>query len=731
MSEVYLNGIKLGRHIGAYTTFVYDATDAIQYNADNVLAVRCDNKKEIEGNLTKETKAAHHWGFGMPAGLFRPVWLLKTEATHISTLDYGSSGLYITESNLTNGGADVSIKTILRNTETTPEEFDLRHTVMDREGKTIGIQEDRLKVGASSSSELTIKGRLAQVTYWTPDNPCLYTVRTELRVANVVRDVVSTRIGIRSLAMKDGHFMLNGNPIQLIGVSLHAVSERNSHAVRNDETRSDIESVKAAGFNTLFLSHYPHPQYAYDLADELGLLVWAEDGYVNGSYEPELSAGIVREMIRQNYNHPSIFCWSASNEPRKANREVVKTLVDVIRSEEDPRRLVTFNIMDGFDKGFPVTQADFTTLTIFPGWYYRSGSAIWKDPHRYINQSGGGSLLTHQSGYSERYHKIGEFEPEGYQQYLAEAWSTRACEDHAYDLYFWWAMKDFEAGNYRGVLNTKGLETFAGYRKDVYYLWQAWLRTDVNVLHICGQHWFLRGNNGNALKVYSNSKSLRLVVNGVDRGELKNGANYRIDDRLIKNVFYWENVLVPGRNEVTVTDGKNSQSCVLYFTPDDKLPKEEASLVTDLQASNALAWAINRSPEDQWPVYAQFDGQSDNTFDRIPTELKPATGKTVTWITTRRQSDLANSTDLSFKIAPMVKGQADVWLIVTKSDQPAEWIAKAGFKPTGTTGQWRNEKTYLVDYELFKRKCKAGELVELKASTKPIDYVLLISAKKE
>lgn len=730
MAEVFVNGIRLGRHVGAYSAFVYDATDAVKYGADNVLAVRCDNKKEIEGNLAKPTKNKERWFpyYHVAAGIYRPVWLFKTDPCHISPMDYGSSGVYVTESNLTNGGADLSIKTMLRNAGATPQEFALRHTVLDSEGKTVGVLEDRVKVAALSSADLTVKGRLASVVYWTPSDPRLYTVRTELRVGDRVRDVVTTRIGIRSLAMKDGEFVLNGQPIKLVGAALHAVSERNFHAVRNEETRRDMESVKEVGFNTVFLAHYPHPQYAYDLADELGLLVWAENGYVNGSYDPEVSAGITREMIRQYYNHPSIFCWSASNEPDKKNKEATKALLEVVRSEGDPRRLVTLNSVPAL--AFSPPQADFEAQSIFSGWY-DDGASLWKEPFRYINQSGGGGLITHQAGYRERYHKISEFESEGYQQYLAEAFSKRVCEDHDYFLYLWWAMKDFGAGNYHDILNTKGLETFSGYRKDIYYLWQSCLRADINVLHLGGQHWFLRGNEGNAIKVYSNSKKLKLTVNGVDRGERWNGSNYRVDGRLIKNVFYWEHVLVPGRNDITVTDGKNSQSYVLYFAPDGKLPKEEASLVTDLQASNGPAWGINLSPDDQWPVYAQFDGKSDNTFDVIPDALRAEKGKAVTWIATRRQSDVKNTTDLSFKIAPTVKGQADVWLMTSKWAKPAEWIAKAGFKPTGITGQWRNEKTYLVDYELFKKEVKAGERVELHASSKPTDYVVFVTAKKE
>lgn len=100
MTEVYLNEVKLGRHIGSYTFFVFDATDHINYGRDNVLAVRCDNKTGIVGNLSQAIpKNSINGYFCVAAGLYRPVWLLKFDACHVSPLDHGSSGIYITETN--------------------------------------------------------------------------------------------------------------------------------------------------------------------------------------------------------------------------------------------------------------------------------------------------------------------------------------------------------------------------------------------------------------------------------------------------------------------------------------------------------------------------------------------------------------------------------------------------------------------------------------------------------
>jgi hypothetical protein len=341
-----------------------------------------------------------------------------------------------------------------------------------------------------------------------------------------------------------------------------------------------------------------------------------------------------------------------------------------MRAERDPRRLITFN-NEAKNASFHDPQADFVTTTVFSGWYPGQGEVWMTYMTPYVNQQGG-AVISNQSDYRDRYHKIrwglptytGEFEPEGYQLYMGEIFSKRAIEDRESALIFWWAMKDFPAENYCGIFNTKGLIKFGGFRKDIFYLFQSALRKDINVLHICGKHWFLRGDEGNCIKVYSNSKQAQLFVNGMDRGSRANGVDYSVDGRPIRHVFYWEHVLGAGRNEISATDGVHKESCVLYFAPQGKMSAEASSLVANLEASNGPVWALNYDPEDQWPVYAQFDGNATNTFDVVPKVFHPAAPdgltRVVTRIVTRRQSDPQWGTDLAFNIARTIHRKADV-----------------------------------------------------------------------
>lgn len=530
---------------------------------------------------------------------------------------------------------------------------------------------------------------------------------------------MKTRTGFRSIAMKEGHFLLNGKEIRLIGAALHPRSEYNFYTPTDAEVRRDIDDLVELGFNSAWVVCYPNTQYMYDVADEKGLLLWTDNGFVDGSYEPVTGAKITKEMVRQLYHHPSIFCWSAANEPDLANLQPLSLLLGVIKAERDPRRLTTYNLESANDLSghYNDSQADFWSMSLYHGWY---GKGIWEAVPPYVNQDGAGGIITDQGNYRSRCYRIGEYEPEGYQQYVAEVLATRAYDRHDYELFWWFQLKDQEAENFRGVLNTKGLITFAHYRKDSYYLFKAFGRRDVNVLHICGKHWYLRGQGDNGIKVYANADRITLAVNGENRGAQGNGRDYQIDGQAVRNVFYWEDALRPGRNTVTATDGSDTDTCTIYYAPSDtKSPEDNDALITNLFATNGEARYIGMAPQDQWPVYAEWDGGSRNTYDRVPVELRPALPATIGFIATHRQSNTAACTDLSFAISPKAGGPVDVYVMFTRQPTLPSWITKAGFKDIGVTGKWRNHDLLLVDYQLFKKTWQPGEHVYLESSQIP------------
>jgi len=342
-------------------------------------------------------------------------------------------------------------------------------------------------------------------------------------------------------------------------------------------------------------------------------------------------------------------------------------------------------------------------------------------------------------------HRVNVYEPEEYQQEVAESRCQtvfRTLADRV-PLFTWWTFRDFGDPRYKGV-NAKGLETYAGFHKDVYSLFQSFLKPDTPVVHLCGKPWFLRRTDSLfdtlGVKAYGNVPALTLTVNGQPVGTAQNGDYVLPVGTRADNVFFWPSPLRPGRNEVTVDDGAgHTDSAVIYAETG-----EEAGLVRSLTSSNLdnPACFIGEPAQAEWPVYDDFDGTADNTFHTIPPILQGAG-----WITMGRPSKPENRTTLDFGIAPDA-GPVDVFLLftplsaapppVSKSAKkpprpalpriPADFLA--GFSDTGVRGVrgvWRDNALNLAPYVLFRRTVTGGDTVHIPGAT--LDYVVLVKPR--
>ena len=293
-------------------------------------------------------------------------------------------------------------------------------------------------------------------------------------------------------------------------------------------------------------------------------------------------------------------------------------------------------------------------------------------------------------------------------------------------------------------MNAKGLETYAGFHKDIYSLFQSFLKT-APVVHLCGKPWFLRRTDSLfdtlGVKAYGNVAALTLTVNGEATGTVQNGSYLLANGIRADNVFFWDSPLKPGRNEVKVDDGAgHTDSAVIYAERG-----EETGLVRHLTSSNLdnPAYFIGLPVQPEWPIYDDFDGTADNTFHEIPTILQGAQ-----WITMGRPSKPENRTTLDFQIAPDA-GAVDVLLMFSlpgTSDRAPAPPAKApkpkmppvkapslpvmppdflaSFADTGVRGTWRDNALNLVPYALYRRTVQAGEAVHIPGAT--LGYVVLV-----
>jgi beta-galactosidase len=716
VADAWANGVHLGQHRGAFTRFVFDLTPHLRAG-ENVIAVRVNNRLQDTADCLPS--GAGKQLYRIYGGLYRKVWLVKTPAVHVDPTDHAASGVFVSARDVSARSAALDVRVRVRNAGAELSRVSVRVRVCDREQREAAVLEAPLELAGGSAAEARLSGRLDAPRLWSPSDPHLYTLRAEVLAGGRVVDLVRERTGVREFRFRDGGFLLNGQPVLLRGVGKHQETEKRLSAVTDDELREDFANLVDLGVNTVRLAHYPHAPLAYDLADEKGLLVWAENGHSN-PYKGGATADLItREMVRQNFNHPSIVIWSAGNETGFLR---VNRYAGIIKAE-DATRVVAYASNTGTRGKQRYPNLDLIAQNTYRGWY-RGGPWEFEQKAlemRYVSESGGGAVVSNHTDHSALRHVVDEFEPEEYRQLLAEVHFQTVFRDHAPEvpMYLVWILRDFGIDKYKGW-NTKGLLTAANFRKDAFYLYQSFLRPRHPVVHIASKTYFLRrGRADNGIKAYSNRPSLRLTLNGADRGVKRNGEHRHGNGRVIENVFYWPAPLRPGRNEVAVADesGHSDTAAIHYAPAGSASGSDPASVVRDLRSSNprSPAWFIDQPVREQWPFYWETDGTADNTFDVLPKELAGAG-----WIATRRLSKPDARTALSFKIAR----PAEVFVMITHGRASPAGVLRAGFADTDVKGPWRDNDMRLVRYALYRRPAAAGERVTVPAMT--ADYVVMV-----
>lgn len=714
-ADVYVNGTHLGQHVGAFTRFTMDATAAVK-DGENELAVRASNHPDDTVDSLPSGKGKQL--YRMYGGIYRKAWLIRTAPEHFDLLDHASSGVYATTTNVTAASADLEVRARVRG-EGAAADLTLVTRLCDASGREVASARTAVRTQAGTAAEPAWKTRVDAPALWAPETPRLYRVQAELWSGGAVVDRVAERIGFRDFRFEDGRFSLNGRPLLLRGVGKHQETEAHGAAVTDDELRQDFASLKDLGVNFVRLAHYPHAKIEYDLADELGLLVWAENGHSNAT-KVDLATGetITREMVRQNYNHPSIVMWSVGNEAAFVR---VAPFAAVAKTE-DPHRLVVYASNTGVQGRKRQPDLDLIAHNVYRGWYR---GEPWDFETRalevkYVAESGGGAVVSNHTDHTAARHVVDAFEPEEYRQELAEVHFQTVFRGHPQEvpLYLVWILRDFAIDKYKGR-NTKGLLTGAGFRKDAYYLYRSFLRPDEPLVHITSKTRFLRsGRADDGIKVYSNRPALTLYLNGVSQGERPNDAYHHRNGRPVANVFHWRAALRPGRNDVRVTDGAGHEdTAVVYFrAPDGPLPAGPDEPVADLRSSNprSPAFFIDQPVQAQWPFYWAFDGTADNTFDAIPPEAAGAS-----WISTPRLGLAGHRTELSFRL----RRDAEVFVL---ADAAGPRFPGPPFQELPASGTWRDDGLRLVPYRLSRLEARAGSRVRVPAATR--DYVVLVRA---
>ena len=520
-ADVYVNGKHLAHHDGGYSTWRVDMTEALDLN--NLLVIAVDN----QANETVYPQMADFTFYG---GIYRDVNIIAVSESHFDLDYYGGPGIMVTpviEGTTAKVGVEVFV------TNKTDDQV-LAYRIKDAEGNV---------VGNITSEDTAVIFEIENVHLWHGrKDPYLYTAEVALVAGEEVVDAVSTRFGCRTFEIDpENGFILNGEEYPLRGVSRHQDRWGFGNALLPEHHEEDMDLICEMGATTIRLAHYQHDQYFYDLCDERGLVIWAEIPYISKHMPTgrENTISQMKELVVQNYNHPSIVVWGLSNEISigGSDEDLLENhnILNDMCHEMDPTRLTTIAAVSMTPLEDPYLQIpDVVSYNHYFGWYggdtAMNGPWFDKFHETFLNipigcsEYGCEALNWHssepfQGDYTEEYQAY-------YHEELIKQLFTRK--------YMWathvWNMFDFGAdarneGGENGQ-NHKGLVTFdRKYKKDSFYAYKAWL-SDEPFVHLCGKRYVDRVEDTTKVTVYSNQPEVELFANGVSLGKQTSDVHF-------------------------------------------------------------------------------------------------------------------------------------------------------------------------------------------------------------
>ena len=562
VAELYVNGTFAGNHKGGYSAFTIEISKLLKFGEDNEILLKVDNSSR------PDVVPINHTLFGVYGGMYRPVHLIITEKVNIAVTDYASPGIYISQKNVTNKSADVNVEIKIENKNREAKRVQLLTSIYDMDGKLKLKKETAINVLPQGRQFYNQDFTITNPHLWQGlEDPYLYKVVTQIVSNGTVIDEVIQPLGLRHFELKaaDGMY-LNGEKVPMYGVCRHQDWWQSASALTNEQHDADLAIIKEIGATTIRLAHYQQSEYFYSKCDSIGFMIWAEIPFVNrvSTKEADNAKQQMTELIRQNYNHPSIYTWGLHNEvytPINYTALLTTELHDLAKSEDPYRYTVSVN---GYgDPGHGVNMnADIQGINRYFGWYEKKIQDMepwiegmekeYPDYKIMLAEYGTEANIYHQQ---EVVGDVGDCC--GFDKQYNETFATRFHEiqwgyiaNHPYLLAsYLWNTFDFAtpASSQGGVeaRNMKGLVTFdRKLKKDPFYWYKAnWSKDPV--LYLTQRRATERENKITPVTVYSNIGVPQLFVNGVEVKNNKKGTTH------VHYIF--ENIeLKEGINEIEV-----------------------------------------------------------------------------------------------------------------------------------------------------------------------------------
>lgn len=718
VAKVWLNGVYLGEHRGGFSRFRLDATAAMKPAGDNVLVVRVDNTQPKAGSATADVLPLSG-DFFVHGGLYRPVRLVSTAPLHIDLADAGGTGIRATTVKAEKDQAQVDLVVRVANDTAKAATTSVKVTLLDAGGREAAAATVPAKLVPGKTGEVAARLALANPRLWqgTAD-PYLYDLVTQvLQADGTVLDEVRQPYGLRTMAFDpDRGFFLNGQPYRLRGVGYHQDRDGKGWAISRADVAEDIATLRDMGANTIRLTHYQHGQDVHDLADRAGVVVWDEIPLVSvwtlgGSKvpDPALVANAksqLTELVRQNQNHAASAIWSIANEVDFGNSIPSFMFGGADGREVDPLPLLnelqkTAKALDpsrptalatccearafGSDVSIPTTAAaaDLGGANRYFGWYFGKAGDLGphldglhakrpQQPLAVTEYGAGGALTMHTDNVlGGPVDSRGAAQPEEYESHIHE--TALAQLDARPWLYATWLWNSFDfattvrtEGDAQDV-NTKGLIAYDHKtRKDAYYFYKAnW--NPAPMVHITSKRYVQRAYPMTDVKVYSNTASTELLLNGRSLG---------VKSDCPQKACVWGGVrLDEGRNAL-VARGVHSGGTVEDSANWTLSPETARHFVIDAGALVAAKSEGRVLGSDNW-----FEGGETGSLDKPADYGKPAVPTAIAGTNDRGALATYRSGTFSYRV-PVADGRYKVtlWFATDAAQTPGTFEVKSGKK---------------------------------------------------
>lgn len=526
-SQVWINGTLLGKRPYGYSSFEYDLTPYLNIGANNIIAVKCDNNQPNS-----------RWYSG--SGIYRNVWLTVVEPVHAAYC-----GMFVTTPTVNSSSATANVSMQVLNQGSSAKSVSLVTTILDATNNVlVSNTSSAANIAANGSNKFSQNLTVLNPNLWSPSNPYLYTVQTQVIADGAVVDTYQSTLGFRYFNFDANNgFSLNGIHMKLNGVCLHHDLGALGAAVNYRAIERELQIMKEMGCNAIRTSHNPPDPALLEICDRLGLMVmdeafdcW-ETGKTTNDYHLYFNSWAqtdLQAMVMRDRNHPSIIMWSIGNEIPNATAATATKLKDWVKAIDNTRPVTAGTFAVNMEDNANVANVlDLVGYNYFPYTYAKghSNHPNWKifgsETSSALRSRGVYKTPTNQniltssdnqcSSYDNSWPSWGNSAESSYSSvngnnYIAGEFIWTGFDYIGEPTPYGWPSKN----SYFGIVDT------CGFPKDIYYYYQSkW--TTKPMVHLL-PHWNWSKGSNVEVWTYSNCDTVELFLNGTSLGS-KNVGN--------------------------------------------------------------------------------------------------------------------------------------------------------------------------------------------------------------